>query len=158
MLNEINKGMGCLKCPVSQWECDAQYRGSRCAALRAKAGADSDPEENAVTTQNAKDDLISRQALLAEIKGPNRPDIYDGAEEVDWIMECIDKAAAVPSLTGAAPVVHGRWIRQKGHNPEAICSRCGREIVYQVIEGRWAFENYCPHCGSPMDEEGDNNV
>ena len=151
MSNEINKGNGCLKCPVSQWECDAQYRGSRCAALRAKAGADFDPEGNEGATQNTKGDLISRQALLAEIKGPKRPEIHDGAQEADWIMECISKATAVPLPTSPTPVVRGRWIRQKGHNPEAICSHCGRDVVYQAISGRWAFEYFCPHCGARMD-------
>ena len=37
-------------------------------------------------------DLISRQAVYEEIKhGKNRPKIYDGAQEVDWIMECINQ-------------------------------------------------------------------
>lgn len=39
------KGQGCAKCPVNQWACDAQYRGSRCEVLRAKAGVDFDPDE-----------------------------------------------------------------------------------------------------------------
>lgn len=37
-------------------------------------------------------DLISRNAVFEEIKhGKNRPKIYDGAQEVDWIMECINQ-------------------------------------------------------------------
>ncbi len=47
-------------------------------------------------------------------------------------------------------VKHGKWIRQDGR-PEAICSECGRNVVYQVINYRWQFENYCPHCGAKMD-------
>ena len=43
----------------------------------------------------------------------------------------------------------GEWVRQKGI-PEAICSKCGREVVYQVIDNKWAFENYCPNCGAKM--------
>jgi len=43
----------------------------------------------------------------------------------------------------------GEWIRQKGR-PEAICSKCGCEVVYQVIDNKWAFENFCPHCGAKM--------
>lgn len=43
----------------------------------------------------------------------------------------------------------GEWVRQKG-SPEAICSNCGRDVVYQVIDNKWAFENYCPHCGARM--------
>ena len=48
----------------------------------------------------------------------------------------------------------GEWIRQdKGKGrvaPEAVCSNCGRDVEYQVIDGKWAFENYCPHCGAKM--------
>lgn len=47
-------------------------------------------------------------------------------------------------------VKHGYWKRQKGR-PEAICSECGREVVYQTIDNKWWFENYCPHCGAKMD-------
>lgn len=43
----------------------------------------------------------------------------------------------------------GEWKRQKGR-PEAICSECGCEVVYQVIDNKWAFENFCPHCGAKM--------
>jgi DNA-directed RNA polymerase subunit RPC12/RpoP len=46
----------------------------------------------------------------------------------------------------------GEWVRQEKEKgkvtPEAVCSNCGRDVEYQVIDGRWAFENYCPHCGS----------
>ena len=46
------------------------------------------------------------------------------------------------------------WIRQdKGKGrvaPEAVCSNCGRDVEYQVIDGKWAFENYCSHCGAKM--------
>ena len=48
----------------------------------------------------------------------------------------------------------GEWVRQekiKGKvTPEAVCSNCGREVVYQVIDNKWEFENYCPHCGAKM--------
>lgn len=40
------KGPGCAHCPVNRFDCDAQYRGSRCVALRAKAGVDFDPQTN----------------------------------------------------------------------------------------------------------------
>ena len=35
-------------------------------------------------------------------------------------------------------------------HPEAICPKCGREVVYQVINNHWAFERYCPHCGTRL--------
>lgn len=46
----------------------------------------------------------------------------------------------------------GEWLRQKG-DPEAVCSNCGREAVYQIIDDRWRFENFCPHCGARMKED-----
>ena len=32
----IMKGPGCNSCPVNEFDCDAQYRGSRCSVLRDK--------------------------------------------------------------------------------------------------------------------------
>lgn len=43
----VSNGSGCYSCPVFQSGCDAQYRGSRCAEMRAKAGVDFDPKTNA---------------------------------------------------------------------------------------------------------------
>ena len=45
----------------------------------------------------------------------------------------------------------GEWIKQKGSS-DAICSNCGRDVVYQIIDDRWQFENFCPHCGVKMKE------
>ena len=53
-------------------------------------------------------------------------------------------------------VKRGKWVRQKGR-PEAICSECGREVVYQIIDNKWRFENFCPHCGADMRKEGADN-
>ena len=50
----------------------------------------------------------------------------------------------------------GEWIRRENKSPtqtEAYCSMCGRDVVYQVIDNKWAFENYCPHCGAEMKGE-----
>lgn len=46
------------------------------------------------------------------------------------------------------------WKRQPSKDPEAVCSHCGREVVYQIIDGKWAFENFCPHCGAEMEIRG----
>ena len=53
-------------------------------------------------------------------------------------------------------VKHGEWARQKGR-PEAICSECGREVAYQIIDNKWRFENFCPHCGADMRKGGADN-
>lgn len=35
---------------------------------------------------------IDRGDLINRIYGPERPEIYDGAQEVDWIVRCIKEA------------------------------------------------------------------
>lgn len=39
--------------------------------------------------------LIDADALNAEIKGPSRPEIYDGMEEVWWIEKCLANAPTI---------------------------------------------------------------
>ena len=49
-----------------------------------------------------------------------------------------------------------KWVKKKDRKvgeSEAYCLICGREVVYQVINNRYQFENYCPHCGARMDKE-----
>ena len=49
-----------------------------------------------------------------------------------------------------------KWVKKevrKVGEAEAYCLTCGREVVYQVINNRYQFENYCPHCGAKMDKE-----
>lgn len=53
-------------------------------------------------------------------------------------------------------IKHAYWKKQPGKDPEAVCSNCGREAVYQIIDNRWAFENFCPHCGAKMEGEQEN--
>lgn len=64
-----------------------------------------------------------------------------GAEFYKDVVKMLEKSYRKQS--------EGEWKRQKG-TPEAICPNCGREVVYQIVEGRWEFEYYCPHCGSKM--------
>ena len=69
MLNDIHKGSGCLKCPVNEFDCDAQYRGSRCAALRAKAGVDFDPKTNADRIRAMSDEELAETLCSADFCG-----------------------------------------------------------------------------------------
>lgn len=53
-----------------------------------------------------------------------------------------------------------KWVKKKDRKvgeAEAYCLTCGREVVYQVINNRYQFENYCPHCGARMDKEEIND-
>lgn len=48
-------------------------------------------------------------------------------------------------------VRHGKWEKQQ--NGKEKCSECGCGVVFQIVYGRWEYENYCPHCGAKMDKE-----
>lgn len=51
-----------------------------------------------------------------------------------------------------------KWVKKKDRKvgeAEAYCLTCGREVVYQVINNHYQFENYCPHCGARMDARMD---
>ena len=58
-------------------------------------------------------------------------------------------------LPDAATEKKGTWKlkeNRKAGQPEAECEFCGRDVVYQVIDGRWEYENFCPHCGAKLRE------
>lgn len=56
-------------------------------------------------------------------------------------------------------IKHGYWKPQpfvptKGiPTSEAVCSVCGRDVVYKIVDNKYYFEDYCPHCGTKMDGE-----
>lgn len=99
-------------------------------------------------------EYIERKALLEDIdetviftvKTVHRNLEIRGANKV------IDRIKAVPTAD-VQEVRHAEWVLQENKHPEAVCSNCGREVVYQIVNNRWEFENYCPHCGAKMDKE-----
>ena len=40
------------------------------------------------------------------------------------------------------------WVEDDRHN--AYCSNCHRKAVYQIVDGKWEYEPFCPHCGEYM--------
>lgn len=46
MMFDNMKGVGCIHCHMNRFNCDAQYRSSRCSELRRKAGTDYDAKTN----------------------------------------------------------------------------------------------------------------
>lgn len=60
-----NDGSGCKACPVNERGCDAQYRGSRCAVLRAEHCADYDPQTNADCIRNMTDEELAEVLVNA---------------------------------------------------------------------------------------------
>lgn len=51
-------------------------------------------------------------------------------------------------------IEHSRWIKD---GDEAKCEKCGREAAYQIVDNHWAYENFCPHCGSRMNNKEQNH-
>ena len=96
-----------------------------------------------------KADLISRAAAIDYLMtnmGWRDEDGYevDDADEKRAIIT--DLVNGIPAVD-AAPVVHGRWIRQKGSASVYKCSACG--FVFAGAE----IAKYCPNCGALMDGE-----
>ena len=87
----------------------------------------------------AKDDLISRQAVLAALSSRLS------------IVDMVSVAEIVESVPGveAEPVVHAHWglrdLCGDGCSLIPYCSNCGEHdgVGYER----------CPHCGAHMDEE-----
>ena len=85
--------------------------------------------------------------------------IYDASVKYGHGQYCYINAMEIVKDAPAVDVVevkHGYWVRQEKMvdgkvQAEAVCSNCGTDVVYQVIDNRWQFENYCPHCGARMD-------
>lgn len=70
------------------------------------------------------------------------------------------RAAADTATADVAEVKRGRWIDDYdvhiGYMPR--CSVCGKKILYAVsfdLTGQKYQMNYCPNCGSKMDEVED---
>ena len=90
------KGPGCKKCPVNEWDCDAQYRGSRCAELRAKAVTDKDPATNADRIRAMSDEELKDFLFGLRKTGgcpPSNPDtcVHD-CEDCwnDWLQQPVE--------------------------------------------------------------------
>ena len=75
-------------------------------------------------------------------------DICDGAQDRDWLKQCIDEA---PTIDPEDLRPHGRWneINPGVLNPGIAwvcrCSLCGCPQDHK--------HNYCPNCGAKMIEE-----
>lgn len=50
------------------------------------------------------------------------------------------------------PVKHGKWISVP-NNQNRICSICKYEEPFRVLYEEKSLFDYCPHCGTRMDEE-----
>lgn len=69
----MKKESGCYNCPVEN--CDANYRGSRCAALRHLKGIDTDPKTNADDIRSMTDEELADQ-LVIDVDGLEKCRLY----------------------------------------------------------------------------------
>lgn len=101
----------------------------------------------------AEKEYIEREALFRAIE--NIPDNeLLGTDNTTFVElpTVLDIISEQPTAD-VQEVRHAEWVLQENKHPEAVCSNCGREVVYQIVNNRWEFENYCPHCGAKMDKE-----
>ena len=86
-----NKPSGCINCPLRGEECNTcivSYRGSTCAALRAKSGLKDDPKTNAefLLEQCAQD--VSKFAAYLCAEGW---ELKDMAECESWLLAPVEE-------------------------------------------------------------------
>ena len=78
------RGYGCASCPLKQ-ECDSSYRGSYCAAARAKVGVDFDP-------QTIGDKIRTMEPeQFAELLSQKFRDGQGKTECLEWLNTLINK-------------------------------------------------------------------
>ena len=94
------------------------------------------------------DDLISRKALLEDIKAAAGNDIM-GTMVAGTLTRFVKKQPAID----AAPVVYERWEPFGGkYSSRKKCSCCGWDGQEWI-----KFYNFCPNCGAKMDGGNDND-
>ncbi len=98
---------------------------------------------------------IDLASAKAQIKNCGKQAIDSGKKALDPVDDIVSIVNALDALPTAdvQAIHHTYWKRQPSKDPEAVCSACGREAVYQIIDNKWAFENFCPHCGARMEGE-----
>lgn len=107
-------------------------------------------------------DYISREALK-EIIHAHHYRLADALGSRDWGMFTIGIDQAIDELPAAdvAPVVHGRWIIDKGLYRCSICNHLWSELWWAEIvplEKMTEIMPYCPKCGAKMDGEDQNEI
>ena len=76
---------------------------------------------------------------------------YD--DEPTVTKSCVRMTIKHMPIIDAEPIRHGRWKGKPIAGYSTVkCSEC--EYVFMENSGKW---NYCPHCGTKMDEEINEN-
>ncbi len=104
-------------------------------------------------------DLISRSAainavssLMPSLTTPDgtgsNGNVIISAQEM-----CVDALQALHELPTVSTMPIAPVKIERYDNGQGRCPLCKTDIPFQVVNDKWAFELYCPHCGAKMDLE-----
>lgn len=72
--------------------------------------------------------------------------------------ECNARIVIANAPTEAEPVRHGKW-KKSGHWGRVYkCDQCGNYLDFDGVNTGRGSANYCPNCGSRMDEVNENET
>lgn len=93
--------------------------------------------------------LNDNQAIYDnELKGSYYDGVGNGLEAA---IVCVEHAPTVEERK------HGHWKFVANMLPYHICSVCGSRALFDENSYDTVMSNYCPHCGTVMDEEASKN-
>ena len=101
-----------------------------------------------IKREDAKDaviNVVGRESIARYLDEMSKHFSTKDNDYYDALMDAEDAIDDLPSAD-VAPVRHGSWVVIDAEEPRRYgCSECKRLS--------WHMENYCPCCGSKMDEE-----
>lgn len=98
-------------------------------------------------------EYIKREAAIKAMEKADYTLIADDADscKADYLREIIESVPAADVV----PVVHGRWIWHE-EEFEYECSACHCRFDYnhtfEIFDHGFQYANYCPNCGTKMNE------
>ena len=103
------------------------------------------PPADVVSVSAYKQVMLERDTAVEQLKQIGK-DIREVIDDVVHLQKRLLSA-------DVAQIRHSRWIKTEDG---AECEKCGREAVYQIVDGHLEYEPWCPHCGSKMDGYGES--
>lgn len=80
-----------------------------------------------------------------------KQDIYDGADDRDWLKKCFDEA---PTIDPESLRPKGRWgvHRESEISKTVYCTNCWKDFyIHRKGELQIDTQPYCPNCGAKME-------
>lgn len=101
------------------------------------------------------DDLIKTFEALKLMNGQYAESFDNLAGNRSMEIECAENYIDNAKTIDAVPVVHAHWIRQDSVFKREIfkCSNCGHFLDFSGVNAGRGIANYCPNCGTKMDEK-----